>query len=135
MVPFLFLSYGEEPLAVCFANSKSLRQQSYLSLHKLHPQTVVLSPAGGANKKHIASRCAFCYPSRRLGISSRARVYLIAEGALLLRLDDIQHFVSMIYNSFGIDDIHACGVIFMCYFFFMLILITFYVIIYLIGGI
>ena len=35
------------------------------------------------------------------------KAYLITEGALLLRLDDIQHFVSMIYNSFGIDDIHA----------------------------
>ena len=27
-----------------------------------------------------------------------------------LRLDDIQHFVLMIYNPYGIDDIHTFGV-------------------------
>ena len=31
-------------------------------------------------------------------------------GWILLRLYDIQHFVLMICNSFGIDDIHAFGV-------------------------
>ena len=36
---------GDEPLAVCSANSKSLRLQAYSSLHSLHPQTVVQSPA------------------------------------------------------------------------------------------
>ena len=34
-----------------------------------------------------------------------------APACILLRLDDIQHFVLMICNSFGIDDIHAFGVI------------------------
>ena len=34
-----------------------------------------------------------------------------APACIFLRLDDIQHFVLMIYNSFGIDDIHAFGVI------------------------
>jgi hypothetical protein len=38
---------------------------------------------------------------------SSPKAYFISEGALLLRLDDIQLFVLMIYNSFGIDDIHA----------------------------
>ena len=34
-----------------------------------------------------------------------------APACIFLRLDDIQHFVLMICNSFGIDDIHAFGVI------------------------
>ena len=65
----------------------------------------------------------FVYPSRRLGISSpreawcissRARcalVYHHAPACICLRLDEIQHFVLMICNSSGIDDIHAFGVI------------------------
>ena len=64
----------------------------------------------------------FSYPSRRLGISSPREVrcissaplglYLITrQRASCLRLDDIQHFVLMICNSYGIDDIHAFGVI------------------------
>jgi len=55
-------------------------------------------------------------------IAARSVVYIIKGGepplylitrqrASFLRLDDIQHFVLMICNSFGIDDIHACGVI------------------------
>ena len=49
-------------------------------------------------------------------ISSK-RVYLVkasissAIGCILFRNDDIQHFVLMICNSYGIDDIHASGVI------------------------
>ena len=45
------------------------------------------------------------YPSRRLGISSRFSVYIIAVGVyhhrrcILLRLDEIQHCVLMIYNA------------------------------------
>ena len=34
-----------------------------------------------------------------------------ALACIYLRLDDIQHFVLMICNSYGIDDIHAFGVI------------------------
>ena len=34
-----------------------------------------------------------------------------APACIYLQLDDIQHFVLMICNSFGIDDIHAFGVI------------------------
>ena len=34
-----------------------------------------------------------------------------ALACIYLRLDDIQHFVLVIYNSYGIDDIHAFGVI------------------------
>ena len=45
------------------------------------------------------------YPSRRLGISSYFSVYIITVGVyhhrrcMLLRLDEIQHFVLMIYNA------------------------------------
>jgi hypothetical protein len=48
----------------------------------------------------------FSYPSRRLGISSDFSLYLITEGAyhhalacISLRLDDIQHFVLVIYKT------------------------------------
>ncbi len=58
------------------------------------------------------------YPSRRLDISSDFSLYLITEGAyhhalacIHLRLDEIQHFVLMIYNFFKIDDIRATGMI------------------------
>jgi hypothetical protein len=34
-----------------------------------------------------------------------------ASACIFLRLDDIQHYVLMICNSLGIDDIHAFGVI------------------------
>ena len=34
-----------------------------------------------------------------------------APACIFLRLDDIQHFVLIICNSFGIDDIHAFGMI------------------------
>ena len=56
------------------------------------------------------------YPSRRLGISSRVSVYIIAAGVyhhaerVFLRLDDIQGFALMIYRL-AADDIHAFGVI------------------------
>ena len=71
-----------------------------------------------SSKKNEAYASFFFYPSRRLSISSRASVYIITEGVshrakrVFLRLDDIQHYVLMICNSFGIDDIHAFGVIF-----------------------
>ena len=57
-------------------------------------------------------------------MESRVSVYIIAVGVyhhterVFMRLDDIQGFALMIYNSFGIDDIppsaddmHAYGVI------------------------
>ena len=63
----------------------------------------------------------FFYPSRRLGISSPREVRCIssarravshhASACILLRLDDIQRLPPlMICNSYGIDDIHAFGV-------------------------
>ena len=72
----------------CFPCNHSTQYSSLAqSVEHLTVNQVVAgsSPAGGANKKHIASRCAFCYPSRRLGISSRACVYIIAEGVSHLR--------------------------------------------------
>jgi len=55
-------------------------------------------------------------------ITARSAAYIIKGGspplhlitrqrAFCRRLDDIQHFVLMICNSCGIDDIHAFGVI------------------------
>ena len=58
---------------------------------------------------------SFFYPSRRLGISSRFSVYIIAVGVyhhaerVFMRLDDIQGFALMIYRLTA-DDIHAFGV-------------------------
>jgi hypothetical protein len=51
-------------------------------------------------------------------ITARSAVYITNNGravvvshhasaCIFLRLDDIQHYVLMICNSFGIDDIHA----------------------------
>ena len=68
------------------------------------------------------STCRIFYPSRRLGISSPREAWCISSAPLglylitrqrasCLRLDDIQHFVLVICNSFGIDDIHGYAVI------------------------
>ncbi|MBR2952473.1 MAG: hypothetical protein IKC43_05825, partial [Clostridia bacterium] len=84
-------------------------------------------PVAGAKKERSDRFVLFLSKpqatSLRLGISlthevrrissAPAGLYLITRPrASYLRLDDIQHFVLMICNSFGIDDIHACGVIF-----------------------
>ncbi len=37
-------------------------------------------------------------------------VYHHASACIFCRLDDIQHFVLVIYNSYGIDDIHGFAV-------------------------
>ena len=79
----------------------------------------------GKLKKYTLERVCIFYPSHRLGISSPREVrcisptaaepllYLITrQRASYLQLDDIQHFVLMICNSFVIGDIHASGVIF-----------------------
>ena len=74
-------------------------------------------------KNPRSSERGFFYPSRRLGISLTREVRRISSRAArrpcissrasvhFLRLDDIQHFVLMICNSYGIDDMHAFGVI------------------------
>ena len=87
-------------------------------------------PVAGAKKERSDRFVLFLSKpqaaSLRLGISlthevrrissAPAGLYLITrQRASYLRLDDIQHFVFvlMICNSFGIDDIHACGAIYM----------------------
>ena len=87
----------------------------------LTPAFVGPNPAIPAKKSENLG-LGFFYPSRRLGISSAARRYIIKGGnaalvyhhaiaCIFLRLDDIQCFALMICNSYGIDDIHAFGVI------------------------
>ena len=87
----------------------------------LTPAFVGPNPAIPAKKSENLV-LGFFYPSRRLGISSAARRYIIKGGnaalvyhhaiaCIFLRLDDIQCFALMICNSYGIDDIHAYGVI------------------------
>ena len=54
------------------------------------------------------------YHPTQVGISSGRRAALVshhASACIFLRLDDIQHYVLMICNSFGIDDIHGFAVI------------------------
>ena len=93
-------------------------------------------PSSPPTKKELLSTKSsfFVYPSRRLGIDARRLAIpslrslhrrakrgayhqplwgCISSRAsgILLRLDEIQHSVLMICNSFGIDDIHAYGVI------------------------
>ena len=77
----------------------------------------------GSQQKSRSIVLLFCYPSRRLGISSDVSRYIIKGGVaafvshhalacILLRLDDIQNFVLMICNSCGIDDIQGFALIF-----------------------
>ena len=69
-------------------------------------------------QKRIFS-AVFFYPSRRLGISSPQGVYHHALACISspkvysLRLDEIQHFVLMICNSYGIDDIQGYALIYL----------------------
>ena len=55
---------------------------------------------------HHRTTCGVYHPGRQAALVSHQPLW----GWILLRLDDIQHFVLMICNSFGIDDIHAFGV-------------------------
>ena len=77
------------------------------------------SPAGGAKKYTLERVCIFLSkPQAWHIITARSAVYITNNGravvvshhasaCIFLRLDDIQHYVLMICNSFGIDDIHA----------------------------
>ena len=71
-----------------------------------------------SRKKHLRSQVLFSIQSEGLVYHHDAVVYIIAVGVyhyvyecIFLRIDDILNFVLMICNSFGIDDIHAFGVI------------------------
>ena len=55
---------------------------------------------------HHRTTCGVYHQGRQAALVSHQPLW----GWILLRLDDIQHFVLMICNSFGIDDIHAFGV-------------------------
>ena len=72
------------------------------------------APKNTAEKDTFSA--VFFYPSRRLGISSPHEVWWISSAlwavyhhrrCIPLRLDDIQNFVLMICNSFGIDDMQG----------------------------
>ena len=70
-----------------------------------HASNMGSNPVRVTKKFRSLLRTEFFYPSRRLGISSRDSVYIIAAGVyhhakrVCLRLDEIQHFVLMIYHS------------------------------------
>ena len=82
------------------------------------------NPPSPTNKNRtFVYRQMFCFclskPQAWYIIDARSAAYIIspfgavshhAPACIFLRLDDIQHFVLMICNSFGIDDIHAFGV-------------------------
>ena len=87
---------------------------------------VRISPSPPKNPSHM--RWIFLSkPQAWHIITARSAVYITNKGRRLsalvvshhasacisLRLDDIQHFVLMICNSYGIDDIHTFGVIWM----------------------
>ena len=75
------------------------------------------SPAGGAKKFQVYGLGIFLskpqawYIIRRKSVYHQRRLSAFAShhasACIFLRLDDIQHYVLMICNSFGIDDIHA----------------------------
>ena len=93
--------YARCPLEVLPANTYSLCSFS--------------SPVRGAKKKASQKTCFFLFNpkdwyeiTRRVyGIRRKATAWHHASACILLRIDYIQHFVLMICNSFGIDDIHA----------------------------
>jgi len=79
--------------------------------------------AHASTKNRQVSTCRFFIHCESNGISSRFSVHIIKGGRAAFvshhtfrcvsksfRNDDIQHFVLMIYNSYGIDDIHTYGV-------------------------
>ena len=80
-------------------------------------------PSSAPAKKHLLStKSCFFYPSRRLGISSRANVYLISpcvavyhHGKAVYKspcgLMIYRNKLRMICNSFGIDDIQGFALI------------------------
>ena len=84
---------------------------------------VQISPSPPTKKELLSTKSSFfVYPSRRLGISSPHKVRCISSAPLglylitrqrvfFLRLDEMQHCVLMIYNSFGIDDIQGFALI------------------------
>ena len=91
-------------------------------LKSLGSDTIPVRARSAAPKNPFANANGFFYPSRRLGISSTVRRYIINHGdavvvshhasaCIVLRLDDIHDFVVMICNSFGIDDMHGFAVI------------------------
>ena len=77
------------------------------------------SPVLGAKKYTLERVCIFLSkPQAWYIITERSTVYITNNGravvvshhapaCIFLWLDDIQHYVLMICNSFGIDDIHA----------------------------
>ena len=109
---------SEWPRSVCNAAAPSARRTPgtatvhstmfFFLSHRLRPpphnRSLVRVQQGEPKNTH-SKECVFFYPSRRLGISSRFSVYIIAVGVyhhrrcILLRLDEIQHCVLMIYNA------------------------------------
>ena len=75
------------------------------------------SPVRGAKKFQVYGLGIFLskpqawYIIRRKSVYHQRRLSAFAShhasACIFLRLDDIQHYVLMICNSFGIDDIHA----------------------------
>ena len=87
-----------------------------------NPPRVRISPSPPKNR--LVSTSRFFYPLRSDGISSRVSVYIIKGGiaafvshhtfrcvSKTFRNDDMQSVALMIYNSFGIDDMHGFAVI------------------------
>ena len=85
------------------------------------------NPPSPTNKKRtfVYQKFSFCLskPQAWYIIAARSAVHIIspfgvayhhAPACISLRLDEIQHFVLMICNSFGIDDIQGYALILSC---------------------
>ena len=83
------------------------------------------NPTPSANKKRtfVYQKFSFCLskPQAWYIIDARSAAYIIspfgavshhAQACISLRLDDIQHFVLMICNSFGIGEIQGFALLF-----------------------
>ena len=98
-------------------------RRSGLKIHRWRQRTGS-SPVTGTNKKgtFVYQKFLFCLskPQAWHIITARSAVHIIspygavshhASACISLRLDDIQHNVLMICNSYGIDDIQGVALI------------------------
>ena len=108
-------------------NISQFPQENYFTFGNAEYFTEKSIPVALANKSRtFVYRQMFCFclskPQAWHIITARSVVHITspfgavshhAPACIYLRHDDIQHSVSMICNSFGIDDIHAFGVMWM----------------------
>ena len=95
---------GYEPVGRGFESLMPRQQKENFCLPKV---LFLFIQAAGLAYHRRAKRGAY-HQGRRAALVSHH-----AQACISLRLDDIQHFVLMICNSCGIDDIQGCALIYL----------------------